>query len=213
MFANGINSIITKLKTMAIYPIPLYYIPLSCSFYFFPRETFMVGTSFWFVNSLNKETKRREKEGLKKINDDTYEDTSEDESETVVTNTKVNDKTSDTCSQPNEKTVAVVDDEVSDTKISETGAIVDEEQSDTCSLVDETTIDTVAAVHDDNIRFDNNSSVTVNDEDALPQVAESKDEYSDDEEELPQDEDSEEDMEVQSTGWWFFNQQSKEKVA
>ena len=44
----------------------------------------------------------------------------------------------------------------------------------------------------DNIRFDNNSSVTVNDEDALPQVAESKDEYSDDEEELPQDEDSDE---------------------
>ena len=75
------NSIITHFKNIALYNIPLYYIPTSCSFYFIPRETFMIGTFFWLINSLNEETERRQKEGPNKINDES----SEDDDETIDT--------------------------------------------------------------------------------------------------------------------------------
>ena len=61
MFGNSTSSIFIKLKKIVVYPIPLYYIPLSCSFYYLPRETFMIGTTFWLFNSLNEETEKEEK--------------------------------------------------------------------------------------------------------------------------------------------------------
>jgi hypothetical protein len=82
------NSIITYFKKIALYKIPLYYIPTSYSFYYIPRETFMIGTFFWLINSLNEETERRQKEGIKKINDEPSDDEdepSDDDDETIDT--------------------------------------------------------------------------------------------------------------------------------
>tara|TARA_A100001015_G_C14893735_1_gene673514 strand:+ start:142 stop:870 length:729 start_codon:yes stop_codon:yes gene_type:complete len=242
MFGNGTSFIFIKLKEIVVYPIPLYYIPMSCSFYFFPRETLMVGTTFWLFNSLNEETERRKNNvpnsTLNEVTE--YEDSSEDES------TSVNDKTTNNTKVDNEMSNGT---------------------SDTSSSVDEKSIDTINAVHgdnnteltstesdellDDTIKFDNNSSVNVSNEDLLQQVAESKTEnilpevvesenilpevvesenenkkylenkeyiqYIDEEDEDDdievEDIEDDDDIDVQPTGWWFFNLISKEKTA
>ena len=92
------DRLLSYIKRLPFIQIPLYSIPMFWSFYHFPRETFMLGTSLYIFKSVNDETKRREENKDNKSileSDEEHEESSDDETsddeiektvENVVTN-------------------------------------------------------------------------------------------------------------------------------
>lgn len=89
------DRLLSYIKRLPFIKVPLYSIPMLWSFYHFPRETFMLGTSLYIFKSVNDETKRREENKSILESDEEHEETSDDETsddeiektvENVVTN-------------------------------------------------------------------------------------------------------------------------------
>lgn len=57
---TDMSYVFNELKKLPFVKIPLYYIPFFISMWYFPKETFMLGTSVILFKNLNDETKKRE---------------------------------------------------------------------------------------------------------------------------------------------------------
>ena len=86
---STVKFVIDKILDIPFYRIPIYYIPVAYSFYCFPRETFMIGTSIWLFNSINDEDNSKPKNVFDE--DSEYED----DSDSVSENNSDSDQSSD----------------------------------------------------------------------------------------------------------------------
>lgn len=158
MFEYSIDYMMEKYKAIIFFPVPLYFIPLSFLLFFYLRETFMVGVTVWLFNSLNEETKRRENENI--TSSFYYEESSENE---VGENDELEDSSdievSDEISRESNSTAENTnntDGAVNNENINELNELTSNESDD---------------LPDEKIKFDKNSSVTVNAlEDIVPET-------------------------------------------
>ena len=197
MFANGISSIFKHFKEAMFYQVPLYYIPLTYTFYLFPRETFMLGTSVWLSNSLNEETERRNREGTTNVEFTDVEESSDSEVEESTSDSE--DKNLDNLSSQHDS-------------IESTSLNLQEENDSDLSL------DTNMAVSSPKLSStesdESNSSVTV---ESVEQITEDQEQITQELNEVAEAKDTNqvttsESLEEPQKGWWFWTQ-AKEKTA
>ena len=59
---TNLSYVYDQIKNLPYIKIPLYYIPVFISFWYYPKETFMIGSSYLLFNNLDAESKRRQED-------------------------------------------------------------------------------------------------------------------------------------------------------
>jgi hypothetical protein len=131
-FGNtNLSYVYEKIKNLPYIKIPLYYIPVFISLWYYPKETFMIGSTYCLFNNLDSETRRRQDDPEynsriweEEFSDDEDENAQADESEETASQEESdiqNDATAELNQNNTEGDTHIQEDTVSE--LSETNSV------------------------------------------------------------------------------------------